>query len=749
MTIQSYLTKPQWREKFQVPFIQILLFMTAFLFAQAILFEATVPLFVPFYIACAVYENRYSRTVLYGGMLGALMLGVGHLLQIILQIFMYSLMRKIPLVGRHKIVALMVATAIVQVAWQLSFYAFQVPPVVQLYMLFEIVASGIVYVFFKQALVEPNRLFVDWRYERTISVIILFSFLLVALNEIQIFNIAPATLLLQFAICCAAFYGSVTFAAFIAIVISVTLSMSQLSFSGMIALYAVTGALVGNAKRLGKYGIALLSIVPSAIFVFYDATLPLDIVHFTSISLGALLFIQVATFIRPKKKEVVKEQSYVEQSLDDFRRFNVFLQEMVELSLVENLQRKVPLTDFTVCNQCYRYEQCWSQNIMEIKLKELLVARQTKQEAAVIKAEQQVQTACIRSVHLLNELQHRVMQFNIMNQQYYSRKLIGNQLKEMGQHFERLLERTAEIGAEKTLIEQRLQQQLGAECVQVQVDKLRFGYVTGSVSFVQEVDPQTLAQQLTRFFKEQMDVDSKVSEKAIISTVKYKFRSAIRYQMEYDVYNKTNAEISGDHVVMTEVESGLHALLVADGMGTGVLAREQSTQLLFLLRQCLQYQLSPELTLLTLQYFLNPITQDSYATLDMLLFDLKKGELIVWKTGSSATYVVRGDQLMVLESRSAPIGTLQEKTSAQTLQLLAGDCVIILTDGMFESEQYEEQERYLQQLILQNAQRGWTLATMLYEVMESYKAKYVVQDDVTFIATKIEHLQGSWATVKI
>lgn len=749
MTIQAYLTKPRWHTKLQTPIIQLLLFMTAFLFAQAILFEATVPLFVPFYIACSVYESRYKRAVLYGGLLGALTLGVGQLLLVVLQIFMFGVVRKLPLVGQHKVVTLIIATAIVQIMWQLSFYALHVPPVVQLYMLFEIVASGIVYVFFKQALVEPSKLFVDWRYERTISVMILFSLLLVALNKIQLFNIAPATLLLQLAICCAAFYGSVTFASFVAVILSVTLSMSQLSFSGMIALYAVTGALVGNAKRLGKYGIAIVSVVPSVVFMFYDATLPLDIVHFTSISLGALLFLQLAAFIQPRKKVPVKEHSYVEQSLDDFRRFNIFLQEMVELSLVENLQRKVPLTNFTVCQQCYRYEQCWSQNTMEIKLKELLIARQTKQQAAQIKAEQQVQAACIRSVHLLNELQHRIMQFNIMHQQYYSRKLVGNQLKEMGQHFERLLERTAEIGAEKGIIEQRLQQQLGEDCVQVYVDKLRFGYVTGDVLFAQEMDEQYLGQQLSQFFKEQIDIDGKTSEKAIISTVKYRFRSAIRYQMEYDVYNKTNSDISGDQVIMTEVESGLHALLVSDGMGTGVMAREQSTQLLFLLRHCMQYQLSPELTLLTLQYFLNPLTQDSYATLDMLLFDLKKGELIVWKTGSSATYVVRGERLIVLESRAAPIGTLQDKTSAQTLQLLAGDCVIILTDGMFESELYEEQEYYLQQLLLQNVQHEWTLATLLYEVMESYKAKYIVQDDVTFIATKIDHLHGSWATVKI
>ena len=720
------------------------------MFAQAILFEATVPLFVPFYVCLAAYDRRYKQAALVGGILGAITLGLGHLLLIVIQLVFYKLLRRVKVLSEKPFLVLFISIAVTQISWQLVFYAFEVPMIVQLYAGYEIVASMVMYMFFRQALVEPKEMLTNWRYERVIAVLIAFSMVLIALQRVQLFNISPATVLLQLAICCAAFYGPMAFATFVATVVSVVVSMSQLSFSGMIALYALTGALVGNAKKLGKYGIACLSLVPSVVFLFYDETLPLDLVHFTSISLGALLFLQVVKIIPVSKPQQQEKTDVVEQSVHDFQRFTVFLHEMVELSQAQNQRQKVELRDFAVCKSCFRYDRCWSNNFMELKLKEVLVAKQRASQAAQLKAEQEVQSACIRSPHLLNELQHRIMQFNMLNQQYYSRKVIGDQLKEMSTHFQNLLQQGSVQGQERSSVENQLRNKLAPlQCIRVQIEKLRFGYVRGTISVVEEIDEQQLSRTLTQFFKEHIELYEKSEEKAGISSVKYSFRSAIRYQMEYDIYNKTNAEMSGDYVVVTEVERGLHALLVADGMGTGSVARQQSKQLLFLLRQCLQYQLSAQLALSTLQYLLNPLTQDSYATLDMLLLDLKNGELVIWKTGSMATYIVRGNQLMALESRHAPLGTLNDTTVAQKMQLLAGDFVFILTDGIFESAHYEEQEQYLKDLLVQKTQHDWSLATLLYEVMESYKARFPVDDDVTFVATKIEHIQERWATVSL
>ena len=56
--------------------------------------------------------------------------------------------------------------------------------------------------------------------------------------------------------------------------------MAELSFTGMLALYALTGVFAGSSMRMGRIGIALGGIAPSIFFFFYDATLPLDIVYF-------------------------------------------------------------------------------------------------------------------------------------------------------------------------------------------------------------------------------------------------------------------------------------------------------------------------------------------------------------------------------------------------------------------------------------------------------------------------------------
>ena len=748
--VQTFMSEQHWYVKHKTTLLKISVFVVGILFAQAILLEATVPLFVPFYISLMRYDKAYRRFALAGGILGALTLSLGQVVIILIQLLLFWLLSRITFFKSYPIITLLIATTFTQLCWQLAYYSLQVPVLVQLYALYEIAVSTILLLFFRQVFVEPKALLTDWRYERKISIVIIFSLLLMALSRMQFLNISPATLLLQVAICCAAYYGSIATAAFVATIVSVVLSMSQLSFSGMIALYALTGAFVGNAKKLGKYGIALLSIVPSGVFFFYDDTLPLDVVHFTSIAIGALLFIWLTNYIviaKPASNEVTP---IVEQSVHDFQRFTLFLHEMVELSLAETGQQKLHLNDFSVCKNCFRYERCWSDNLMEMKLKDVLLAKQSAKSHALLKAEQSVQEACIRPVPLLQELQHRIQQQQIANQQYYSRKLIGNQLQQMSDQLQQLLKNASQYSESKAGVEEKLLQQLNVfHCLHVNIEKMRHGYVVGSLKVAEEVDEPKLMQKLTKFFKEDMELFEKTKFEGIVPYTKYRFRSAIRYEMEYDIYNKTSASVTGDHVVVTEIERGLQALLVADGMGTGARAQQQAQQLLFLLRQCLSYQLSAQLALSTLQYMLNPTVQDSYATLDMLLFDLKKGELVIWKTGSTATYIVRGEKIIVIESRFAPVGTLQQAAQSETVQLLAGDYIFILTDGIFQSALYEQQERYLQKLLLQKVQHNWSLSTLLYEVLESYKAHYEVDDDVTFIATKIEHTQVKWATVNL
>ena len=711
--------------------------------------EATIPLFLPFYICLTRYGGSYRQFALVGGIIGALLIGPGNLVIIIMEIVLVHLLLKTKFLHERYFLSIVFSVAITQICWQLVYYQFQIPTLIQLYVVYEIAVSGVLFIFFKNLLIDREKLLLEWGYERIVSAIVIFSLLLVALQSVQVFNISPATVLLQLAICTTAFYGPIALPAFLATLAGATISMAQLSFTSMIALYALTGAFVGNAKRLGKYGIALLSLVPSIIFFFYDDTLPLDIVHFTSIAIGAFLFLQLTNFIK-FEQPIKKQVAVVDQSVYDFQRFTTFLHEMVDISLSQLGQQKVELSNFSSCEGCYRYERCWSDDFMNIRLKDILLARQQGKKHAQMKAEQSIQDACVRSTHLLNELQYRMHNFQLANQQYYSRKLIGQQLKEMGEQFNWLLQQSAHNVEKIEDVEERLFDHLHSiRCMSVRIEKMRLGYVNGHLNVAEQINENELTKRLTQFFKEPMELYERVQETGVVNTIKYRFRSAIRYEMEYDIYNKKKASTTGDYIVVTELERGLNAVLVADGMGSGELAQQQSRQLLFLLKQCLQYQLSAELALSTLQYLLNPIVDDSYATLDMLLFDLKKGELSLWKTGSIATYIIRGDQMIVIESRSAPIGTLQTITKPEKVQLMAGDYIFILTDGMFQSERFDEQEELLKHLLVQRIGYKWSLSTLLYDVMESYKARFSVEDDVTFVAVKVEHTSASWAKVNL
>ena len=56
--------------------------------------------------------------------------------------------------------------------------------------------------------------------------------------------------------------------------------------------------------------------------------------------------------------------------------------------------------------------------------------------------------------------------------------------------------------------------------------------------------------------------------------------------------------------------------------------------------------MDPETTMHTLHYMMSlQNDNDSYATVDLALIDLQKGELWSWKAGSMSTYLIRGNEM--------------------------------------------------------------------------------------------------------
>ena len=147
---------------------------------------------------------------------------------------------------------------------------------------------------------------------------------------------------------------------------------------------------------------------------------------------------------------------------------------------------------------------------------------------------------------------------------------------------------------------------------------------------------------------------------------------------------KDGEMVSGDTGTYFKRPDGMLFVLLCDGMGSGSAARRESALAVQLLEQFLMAGLRAEQALATLSnaLALRGEEQGGFTTVDLLQVDLFTGQGALFKLGSAPTYVKQGGQVRRLACRSLPAGLESGGAEAFELRLAAGDCVLMMSDGI-------------------------------------------------------------------
>lgn len=182
------------------------------------------------------------------------------------------------------------------------------------------------------------------------------------------------------------------------------------------------------------------------------------------------------------------------------------------------------------------------------------------------------------------------------------------------------------------------------------------------------------------------------------------FKEDVEYQMLTGVAQQCKAgeRESGDLYSIFRLEQGKLICLLADGMGSGRKAREESRRILELMEQLLmtgfQEESSFRLTNGTLTYGLEP---SMFASLDLLSVNLYTGLMKIMKSGSAATFLVRRENVEILQSGSLPAGFfLEGEFDVIYKKLYDGDRVVLVSDGILEGMKGEAPEEDMKETIL-------------------------------------------------
>lgn len=166
----------------------------------------------------------------------------------------------------------------------------------------------------------------------------------------------------------------------------------------------------------------------------------------------------------------------------------------------------------------------------------------------------------------------------------------------------------------------------------------------------------------------------------------FKFKIIKSYGVLAGAAFHAKEEVSGDVYSFMEVEEGKYLLALADGMGSGTLALEESTATIELLENFMDSGFKNDLAVKIINSVLVLKSDiENYSTMDITLIDEYTGVAEFLKMGAATSFILRNGEVMTIESTSFPIGILNDvDMEVCRKQLKDGDVIIMVTDGMLQ-----------------------------------------------------------------
>lgn len=215
-----------------------------------------------------------------------------------------------------------------------------------------------------------------------------------------------------------------------------------------------------------------------------------------------------------------------------------------------------------------------------------------------------------------------------------------------------------------------------------------------------------------------------------------------KYKIQFGIAKatKNKSPISGDSSLQMKLEDGKYLLAISDGMGSGPNARKSSRIATKMLQRLLSSGFQKELSieLINSSICLNS-NEDTYATLDIAILDLYKGNIEFIKNGACPTFIKNRKNVDIIKTMSLPAGILDDiDLTVYDRDIDNNDILVMCSDGIIESNaEYENKELWVKYL-LENIQTDNVQKIADIILRESIDNGFgIAKDDMTVIVAKI------------
>lgn len=197
--------------------------------------------------------------------------------------------------------------------------------------------------------------------------------------------------------------------------------------------------------------------------------------------------------------------------------------------------------------------------------------------------------------------------------------------------------------------------------------------------------------------------------------------------------------LSGDNFYIGNLQHGQALLMIADGMGNGNRAAEDSEALLAAVEELVTTGFRQEMAVrLVNAYLAEKNRGEHFATLDMLLLDLFTGVGHLIKYGAATTYIRRGNWMECVKSTSLPVGVIEDAgCECSCKKYYHNDLIVMVSDGVLDSIMFENKDDYMNTILsnCSDQEPEEVVETIVSEIHKVCGKR--LRDDATIIVAKV------------
>ena len=164
---------------------------------------------------------------------------------------------------------------------------------------------------------------------------------------------------------------------------------------------------------------------------------------------------------------------------------------------------------------------------------------------------------------------------------------------------------------------------------------------------------------------------------------------------------KSKSSISGDNILNIRLKDGKYLVAISDGMGSGKEANISSGQALKMLENLLLSGFDKDATIELINTSLISKNEEIFATLDIAIIDLYKGNIEFIKVGACPTYIKNGKKVQILKANTMPAGIINHKNmQIMDKDIEQGDIMLMCSDGILDSNiEYRNKELWVKYIL--------------------------------------------------